>query len=329
MPILLTHICCCCSVMSNSLLPHGLQHARLPCPLPSPGACSNSCPLNRFCNLTISSSVILFSSCLLSFPASGSFPMSQHFSSGGQSTGASASASVLPMTIQSWYLRIDWYDLAVQGTLKSLLQHHRSKASILLHSAFFIVQLSHQYMTTGETIASTRWTFVGKVMSLLFDMLPRFVIAFLPRSKHLLISWLQSPSTEILEPKKINSVTVSTVSPFICHRVKGLDGMIFVFWRLNFRPAFHSPLSPSSRGCIVNLNKGIPFYLTELLLALREDNKCRDNHIVCVQSLKATFIITIFNLNCLSLILSTKIQTQDVSLGFSGYVHSARLYPFM
>ena len=115
--------------------------------------------------------------------------------------------------------------LAVQVTLKSLLQHHSSKASILWHSAFFTVQLSHLYMTTGKTLALTRWTFVGKVMSLLFNMLSRLVIAFLPRSKHLLISWLQSPSAVILEPPKIKikSLTVSIVSPSICHEVMGLD----------------------------------------------------------------------------------------------------------
>ena len=113
--------------------------------------------------------------------------------------------------------------LAVHGTLKSLLQHHSSKASILQRSAFFIVQLSHPYMTTGKTIALTRWTFVGKVMSLLFNMLSRLVIAFLPRSKHLLISWLQSPSVVILEPKNIKSLTVSNVSPSICHEVTGPD----------------------------------------------------------------------------------------------------------
>ena len=118
--------------------------------------------------------------------------------------------------------RMDWLDLlAVQGTLKSLLQHHNSKVSVLLWSAFFIVQLSHPYMTTGKTIALTRWTFVGKVMSLLFNMLSRLIIAFLPRSKHLLISWLQSPSAVILEPPKIKSVTVSIVSPSICCEVIG------------------------------------------------------------------------------------------------------------
>ena len=123
--------------------------------------------------------------------------------------------------------RMDWLDLlAVQGTLKSLLQHHNSKASIIWHSAFFIVQLSHPYMTTGKTIALTRWTFVDKVLS---NMLSRLVITFFPRSKRLLISWLQSPSAMILEPPKIKSVTVSTVSPSISHEVMGLDVMIFVF----------------------------------------------------------------------------------------------------
>ena len=121
--------------------------------------------------------------------------------------------------------RMDWLDLlAVQGTLKSLLQHHSSK--VLWHSAFFIVQLSYPYMTTGKTLALTRQTFVDKVMSLLFNMLSRLVIAFLPRSKHLLISWMQSSSAVILEPPKIKSATVSTVSPSICHEVMGLDAMI-------------------------------------------------------------------------------------------------------
>ena len=126
--------------------------------------------------------------------------------------------------------RMDWFDLlAVQGTLKSLLQHHSSKASILWCSAFFMVQLSHPSMTTGKTIAGSMWTFVGKVMSLLFNMLSRLVIAFLPKSKRLLISWLQSPSAVILEPRKIKSDTVSTVSPSICCEVMGPDAMIFIF----------------------------------------------------------------------------------------------------
>src|SRR5574342_935864 len=125
---------------------------------------------------------------------------------------------------------MDWLDrLVVQGTLKSLLQHHSSKAPILRHSAFFIVQLSHPYMTTGKTIALTRRTFVGKVKSLLFNMLSRLVRTFLPRSKCLLISWLQSPSAVILEPQKIKSATVSTVSPSISHEVMGPDAMILVF----------------------------------------------------------------------------------------------------
>ena len=125
--------------------------------------------------------------------------------------------------------RMDWLDrLEVQGTLKSLLQHHSSKASMLWHTAFFIVQLSHSYMTTGKTIALTRRTFVDKVVSLLFNMLSRLVLTFLPRSKRLLISWLQSPSAVILEPRKIKSDTVSSVSPSICHEVMGLDVMILV-----------------------------------------------------------------------------------------------------
>ena len=130
---------------------------------PTPETCSNSCPSSWWCHPTCSSSVFSFS-CLQSFPASGSFPMSQFCASGGQSIGVSASASVLPMNIQDWFsFRMDWFDvLAVQGTLKSLLQHHSSKASILQHSAFSMVQLSHPYMTTGKTIALTRRTFVGK-----------------------------------------------------------------------------------------------------------------------------------------------------------------------
>ena len=135
--------------------------------------------------------------------------------------------------------RMDWLDLLiVQGALKSLLQHHSLKASILQCSAFFIVQLSHQYMTTGKNIALTRQNFVGKVISLLFNMLSRLVMTFLPRGKCLLISWLQSPSSVILEPKNVNSVTLSTVSPAICHEVMGPDAMILVFWILALKPTF-------------------------------------------------------------------------------------------
>ena len=149
-------------------------------------------------------------------------------------------------------LRIDWLDLlVVHETLESLLQHHSSKASILWCSAFFMVQFSHPYMTTGKAIALTRWTFVGKVMSLLFNMLSRLVIAFLSRSKCLLISWLQSLSAVILEPKKRKSVTVSIVSPSICHEVMGPAAMILVFWMLSLSQLFHSPLSHSSRVSLV------------------------------------------------------------------------------
>ena len=144
--------------------------ARLPCPSPTPRAYSNSCISSQWCHPTISSSVIPFSSLLQSFPASGSFPVSQFFAPGGQSTGVSASASVLPMNIQDWFpLRwTGWISMQCKGTLKSILQHDSSKASILWPSAFFIIQISHPYMTTGKTIPLTRWTSVSKVMSLLF-----------------------------------------------------------------------------------------------------------------------------------------------------------------
>ena len=146
--------------------------------------------------------------------------------------------------------RMDWLALlAVQGTLKSLLQHHSSKATILQRLAFFIVKLSHPCMTTGKTIALTRLTFVGKVISLLSNKLSRLVITFLSRSKPLLISWLQSPSAVILESKKRESVTVSIVSPSICHEVMGPDAMFLVFWVLS--QLFHSPLSLTSRGSLV------------------------------------------------------------------------------
>jgi len=180
------------SVVSNSLWPHGLQHTRLPYPSPTPRAYSNSCPLSRWCHPTISSSVVPFSSCLQSFPASGSLP-DESVLCIRWSKYWSFSFNISPSNEHPGLIsfRMDWLDLlAVQETLKSLLQHHSSKASILWCSAFFIVQLSCPYMTTGKTIALTRQTFVGKVMSLLFNMLSRLVIAFLPRSKRLLISWL-------------------------------------------------------------------------------------------------------------------------------------------
>ena len=152
--------------------------------------------------------------------------MSQLFARGGQSTGV-FSFSIIPSKEHPGliFFRMDWLDLlAVQGTLKSLLQHHSSKASILRHSAFFTVQLSHLHTTTGKTIALIRWTFVGKAMSLLLNMLSRLVITFLLRSKRLLISWLQSPSAVILKPPKIKSDTVSTVSPSLQHPSKGVQG---------------------------------------------------------------------------------------------------------
>ena len=199
-----------CSVMSDSLRSQELQHPRPPChhqllKLAQTHVHQVSDAIQPS-HPTISSSAVPFSSCLQTFPVSGSFPMSQFFPSGGQSIGASTTASLLPMNI------LDWFPVRLTGLislhskgLSSLLQHHSSKASILLCSTFFIVQLSHPYMTTGKTIALTRWNLVGKVMFLLFNMLSRLVIAFLLRSKHLLISWLQSPSAVIWEPKKIKS----------------------------------------------------------------------------------------------------------------------------
>ena len=223
--------------MSDSLQPHGLLPIKLPCPSPSPRACSNSCPLSQWCHSNIPSSVVPFSSCLQSFPASGSFHIESVLHIRWPKYW-SFSFNISPSNEHSGLIsfRMDWLDLlAVQGTLKSLLQHHSSKASVLYRSAFFTVQLSHPYMTTGKTIVLTRQTFVGKVMSLLLNMLSRLVITFLPRSKRLLISWLQSPSAVIWEAKKIKS---DTVSPSICHQVIGLVTMILVFWMLSFKPTF-------------------------------------------------------------------------------------------
>ena len=228
------------SVVSDSLWPHESQHDRSPCPSPTPGVYLNSCPLSQWCHWP--SSHLIFCCPLLLLPPI--LPSIRVFSN----------ESTLHMRWPKYWsfrfninpsnehlglisFRMDWLDLlAVQGTLKSLLQHYSSKASILQCSAFFPVQLSDPYMTTGKTIALTIQTFVGKVMSLLFNMLSRLVITFLPRSKHLLISWLQSPSAVIMEPKKIKSDTVSTVSPSISHEMMGPDAMILVFWMLNFKP---------------------------------------------------------------------------------------------
>ena len=232
------------------------EHARLPCPSPMPRAYSNSCILcQKWCHPKISSSVIPFS-CLQSFPASGSFQMSQFFALDGQSIGASASASVIPMNIQDWCPLgwTGWNSLQPKGLSRVFSNTTVQKAPILQCLAFFIVQLSHPYMTTGKTIALTRGNLVGEVMSLCFNMLSRLVITFLQRSKCLLTSWLQSPSSVISEPPKIKSATVSTVSPSICHEVMGPDAMILVFWMLSFKPTFSSLLSLSSRGSLVLLH---------------------------------------------------------------------------
>ena len=296
------------SVVSNSLRPHESQQARPPCPSPSPGVHSNSCPSSWWWHPAISSSVAPFSSCLQSLPSSESFPMSQFFAWGGQSTGDAQlcpflwhamDLSILGFPVHHQLLepsqthghwvsdmiqhlisccpllllpsifprvrvffnesvlciqrcpkywsfnfsispsnefsglisfRIDWVDLlVVQGTLMSILQHYSWKASIVQHSVFFTAQLSHPYVTTRKTIALIRWTFVYRAMYLLFNMLSRFVIAFIPKTNCLLISWLQSPSAVILEPKKIKTLTVSIVSPSICHEVMGSVAMILVF----------------------------------------------------------------------------------------------------
>jgi len=213
--------------MSYSLQAHELQHIRLPCPSLFSGVGSNSCPLSWWCHPTISSSVTPFFSCSQSFPTSGSFPVNWLFISGGQSIGASA--SVFQWIFRLISFRIDRFDLLIaQGTLKSILQHHSLKASLLWHSTFFMIQLSQPYMTTGKAIDLIIGTFLGKVISLFFNMLPRFAIAFLPRRKHLLISQLQSPTMVILEPEKIKYVTLSTFSPSFCQEMMESVVMILV-----------------------------------------------------------------------------------------------------
>ena len=187
------------SVVSDSLWPHESQDARPPCPSPTPGVHSNSHPSCRWCRPAISSSVVPLSSCPQSLPASESFPMSQLFAWGGQSIGVSASASVLPMNTQDWSPLgwTGWISLQSKGLSRVFSNTTVQKHQFFSAQLSLIVQLSHPYMTTGETIILTRQTFISKVMSLLFNMLSYFVIAFLPRSKCLLISWLQSPSTVI------------------------------------------------------------------------------------------------------------------------------------
>ena len=222
MPVCLS--ACCCSVAQScpDLCDPVDYSDRLPCPSLSPGACSNSRSLSQGCHPTISSSVTLL-------PPPSIFPSIRVFLNESALRIRwpkywSLGIIISPYNDYSGLIssRMDWLDLlAVQGTLKSLLRHHSLQASFLWCSAFVMVQLSHPYTTTGKTIALTKWTFVGKVMSLLFNMLSRLVIIFLPRSKRLLISWLQSPSAVILEPKKIKSFTVSIVCPSICHEVMG------------------------------------------------------------------------------------------------------------
>ena len=189
--------------MSDSLRPHELHHARPPCPSPTPGVHSDSHPSSQWCHPAISSSIVPFSSCLQSFPTSESFQMSQLFASGGQNTGVSASTSVLPMNTQDWFPLgwTGWISLQSKGLSMSSPTPQFKNINYLALS-LFIVQLSHPYMTTGKTIALSRRTFVNKVMSLLFNMLSRLIITFLPRSKRLLISWLQSPSAGIWSPPK-------------------------------------------------------------------------------------------------------------------------------
>ena len=232
-----------CSVVSDSLRPHELQHSRPPCPSPTPGAHPNPCPSSWWCHTTISSSVVPFPPAL---------NLSQHQSPFQWVSSSHQVAKILQLQLQHQSLqwmtrvdtfRIDWFDLlAVQGTLKSLLQHDSSKASIFQCSAFCMVQLSYPCTTTGKTIALTIQTFASKVTSLLFHMLSRFVIAFLPRSKYLLFSWLQSPSAVIFRsPRREKSVTASTFSLFICYEVMGTDPVIFFFLMLSFKPdSLHS-----------------------------------------------------------------------------------------
>ena len=259
-----------CSAVSDSLRPRELQHARPPCPSPTPGVHSDSGPmathsstlawkipwteepgklqsmesqsrtrLKRLSSMSIesvmlSNHLILCRSLLLLPPIPPSIRVFSNESTLRMRWPKywSFSFSIIPSKEHPGPIsfRMDWLDLLeVQGTLKSILQHHSSKASVLRCSAFYTVQLSHPYMTTGKTIALTRQTFVGKVMSLLFNKLCRLVIVFLPRSKRLLISWLQSLCAVIFEPPKIKSDTVSTVFPSISHEVIGPDAMIFVF----------------------------------------------------------------------------------------------------
>ena len=210
---------------------------------------SNSCPSSRWCHPTISSSVVPSSSRLQSFPASESFQMSQFFTSGGQIIGVSASASNLPMNIQ------DWFPLGLTGLISLLskgLSRVFSNTTVQKHQ-FFGIQLYVPTLTSVHDYWKKTWPWLDR-LSLLFNMLSRLVIAFLPRSKRLFISWLQSPSAVIFEPKKIKFLTISVVSPSICHELMGPDAIILVFWMLNFKPTFSLSSFTSSRGSLVPLH---------------------------------------------------------------------------
>ena len=222
--------------MSDSLWPYVLQSARLSCPLPTPGVYPNRWPWVHdaihpvhLCHSILHLPSIFPSIRVFSNESALHIEWPKYWSFSFNITPSSEHSGLISS-------RMDWLNLlAVQGTLKRLLQHHSWKALILWCSACFIVKTSHPYMTTGKTIALTRRTFVGKVMSLLFNMLFRLVITFLPKSNGLLIPWPQSPSPVILEPQKVNSATVPLS---ICHEVMGPDAMILVFWMLSFKPTF-------------------------------------------------------------------------------------------
>ena len=230
-----------CSVVSDSLGPHGLQHTRLPCPSPPPGTCSNSWPMKWWCHPTIWSSVISFSFCLQSFPASGTFPVSRLFASGGQ--------SILELQLQhqsfQWIFRIDllldwlvWSPCSPQVSRESSPTPQFKNINSLAISFLYGPTLTsiHDYWKNHSfDYMDLCWQ---SVTSLLLNTLRRFAKAYLPRSRHLLISWLLSPSAVILEPKKIKSVIVSIVYSCVCHEVMGPDAMILVFWMLSFKPAF-------------------------------------------------------------------------------------------
>ena len=244
------------SAMSDSLRPHGLHHTRLPSPSPSPGVCSNSRPLSQkshqnhlvLCHPllllpSILPSIRIFSNELvlrIRWPKYWSFRFN-----------ISPSNEYLELIS----FRIDVLISLLSKGLSWVFSNTTVQRQLLFSAQPSLWSNSHPYLTTGKTIALTIWTFVGKIMYLLFNPLSRFVIVFLPRSKCLLMPWLQSPSAVILVPKKIKSVTVSIVSPFICHEVMGPDVMILVFGMLSFNPAFHSPLWPSSRGSLVIKDK--------------------------------------------------------------------------